>query len=97
MRELVNCCTESKLSNMVLKEGGPDVKRECERENLLFRNKRFRIAGSGNLPFKFLAHLAIDVNNLHWISDDLFNLFKELDKLQLTSVALPAIGTGKNW
>ena len=81
---------------MVLKEGGPDVEKECE-QNPLVQNNRFRIAGSGNLPFKFLAHLAVDSRNLHRISDDLFHIFKELDKLQLTSVALPAIGTGNNW
>ena len=78
---------------MVLKEGGPDVEIQCEQHPMV-QNKRFRIAKSGNLPFKFLAHLAIDVNNLHWISDDLFHIFKELDKLLLTSVVLPAIGTG---
>jgi len=51
------------------------------------------VTKAGNLPCKFIFHLAPKQDQKSWKSA-LEYCFQEAEKLQLTSVALPPVGTG---
>jgi len=51
------------------------------------------VTGAGNLPCKYVFHLAPKHDHQSWKAA-LEHCFREADKLQLTSLVLPPVGTG---
>ena len=82
----------SKLSKMLLQEGGYEIAEECW-NNVFECKKHFVFTKSGRLLCKYIAHLIIP-SDITALPPDLLDIFKEIDKRGLSSVALPAIGTG---
>ena len=78
---------------MLLQEGGYEIDEEC-RKNGFECKKQYLFTKSGRLLCKYIAHLIVPSDDITALPSDLLDIFKEVDKRGLSSVALPAIGTG---
>lgn len=75
---------------------GNAIKTECDSSSVL-QNKACRITSGGNSNFKNIVHF-ITPNNPEDLSKNLEDVLKFMDQnLNVNSVAIPAIGTGKKW
>lgn len=75
-----------------MQKAGQSIQTECYQCS---QNDIFRITSGGKSQFQNIAHL-VTPGNSTTLSTNLFQLLNVLDrKFQTTSIAIPAIGTGK--
>ena len=93
----------SMLSQLLVKKAGQQIVKECAKPSKCVSSGfKFRITNAGALNCQYVAHLVVDSNRtsnqplLQQIPMDLLAVFKAVNKLEQNSIAIPAIGTGKN-
>ena len=93
----------SKLSQLLVQKAGQQIVEDCEDPSKCVSSGfKFRITNAGALNCQYVAHLIVDSNQasnqplLQQIPMDLLAVFKAVNKLEHNSIAIPAIGTGKN-
>ncbi|XP_068102337.1 protein mono-ADP-ribosyltransferase PARP14-like [Hyperolius riggenbachi] len=83
---------KSGVSKAILEGAGPNIESECARLGTQ-PNNGYAITTGGNLPCKHIIHIAGQAKP-DLIKKCVINALHECEKLQVTSVAFPAMGTG---
>ena len=99
---IVNAANESLIlgsgvAGAILEHGGYTIQEECNRLAPI-RTGEVATTGAGNLPNKYVIHAVAPCGKVAgWqdlVKDCICNILKEAEKLEISSVAIPAIGTG---
>jgi O-acetyl-ADP-ribose deacetylase (regulator of RNase III) len=85
------------VAGAILGNGGYIIQEECN-QLAPVRTGEVATTGAGNLPHKYVIHAVAPCGKVEgWqglVKDCISNILKEAEKLKISSVAIPAIGTG---
>ena len=90
------------ISQRLVQQAGPyTVSSWGMPQKWLPNDPKFKIVpAGGNLPFNYIAHMVITATETKagrsQVASDLLDVFKAVEKKKRKSIALTAIGTGKN-
>ena len=77
-----------------MRRAGEKILEECAAYPIR-GNPKFRITSSHSLPCEYVAHLIIpNDTNYEETTINLLNVFKTVDEMEQSTIAIPAIGTG---
>ena len=85
------------VSRALISKGGETIAQECRQKasRWYFTPPEFVVTSGGRLPCNKIAHLAIDYPpQPEKFLAKLEKVFAEAENLHMTSIAVPAIGTG---
>ncbi|XP_076816862.1 uncharacterized protein LOC143462538 isoform X2 [Clavelina lepadiformis] len=80
------------LSNKLLHMAGEEIERQCN-QNPIMKSKHLRVTDKGKVPWKFVIHLLIP-EKIEVYVERMFHVLEIAEKLEVSSLALPAIGAG---
>ena len=99
---IVNAANENLIlgggvAGAILGSGGYIIQEECN-QLAPIRTGEVATTGAGNLPQKYVIHAVAPCGKIDgWqglVKDCICNILKEAERLGISSVAIPAIGTG---
>ena len=86
--------TESRVSQALVKKSGPEMIQECAKKPIE-KTKILRVTNAPNLSFKYVVHL-VSPHSASKLTEHVLEALTIVEtKLKCSSIALPAIGTGK--
>uniref|UniRef100_H2Z3A1 Poly [ADP-ribose] polymerase n=1 Tax=Ciona savignyi TaxID=51511 RepID=H2Z3A1_CIOSA len=87
--------TQGMVSRAILQKGGPTILQDCNNRSGPVNTQEMRITNAGSLQCRYVCHI-VTPNSIKDIGSILVKVFQNVDRLGITSLAIPALGTGKS-
>uniref|UniRef100_H2Z3A2 Poly [ADP-ribose] polymerase n=1 Tax=Ciona savignyi TaxID=51511 RepID=H2Z3A2_CIOSA len=88
--------TQGMVSRAILQKGGPTILQDCNNRSGPVNTQEMRITNAGSLQCRYVCHI-VTPNSIKDIGSILVKVFQNVDRLGITSLAIPALGTGKTF
>jgi len=86
-------CFVGNIGKAIIVKGGQSIADDFVNKQFVKASINYRITKAGNLQSKYVIHLAV-TRNINLLPNLVGEVFQAAEELEITSVALPAIGTG---